>query len=57
MTDVNGITGARLVSKVPSEEYKENWDKIFRKKPTERPAQVWENPQKELNDTSTTSKT
>lgn len=51
MTDVNGITGARLVSKVPSEEYKENWDKIFGKKPPERPAQVWENQQKELNDT------
>lgn len=32
MTDVNGITGARLVSKVPTEEYKTNYDKIFNKK-------------------------
>jgi hypothetical protein len=54
MTDVNGITGARLVSKVPSKEYQENYDKIFgQKRPPERPAQEWQTPQKEVNDTPT----
>jgi hypothetical protein len=29
MSDTNDITGARLVTKPPSEEYKEGWERIY----------------------------
>lgn len=29
MVDTNEITGARLTSRVPSKEYKDNYDRIF----------------------------
>lgn len=50
MTDVNGITGARLVSKPSSKEYENGWDKIVWSdkvtlKPNDRPAQTWEKPE------------
>jgi len=37
MVDQNEITGARLVSKVTTKKYADNWDKIFNKKQTIKP--------------------
>jgi hypothetical protein len=34
---VNEITGARLVSRAPTEAYKDGWDRIFGKKEEEKP--------------------
>ena len=37
MVDQNEITGARLVYKVTTKKYADNWDKIFNKKQTIKP--------------------
>lgn len=39
MVDTNEITGARLVTKVPTDEYIEGWERIFGKK---KESIVWE---------------
>lgn len=36
MTTKNDVTGDRLISKVPSDDYRNNWDRIFGKKQSEK---------------------
>lgn len=39
MTATNDITGDKLVSKIPTDEYRENFDRVFGQKPKE---EEWE---------------
>lgn len=32
MTTKNDVTGDRLISKIPSDNYRDNWERIFGKK-------------------------